>query len=109
MRHINLNKSDEIICKSLNKFGVHINYELDNTPEDDKIAEFVLSEIRKLCQVDKEYYDFVNAVVSGGLLTFDTEKEACDFYKIFEQELTESSSIYACIYSPTEGCLTENT
>lgn len=109
MQHINWNESDEIVCKSLNKFGVHVNFGLDDTPEDDKIAEFVWSEIRKLYHDVKTGSDFIHAVISGGLLTFDTEKEARDFYKIFEQELTDSSNIYACIYSPTDGCLTENT
>lgn len=109
MRHINWNESDVIVCKTLNKYGVHINFGLDDTPEDGGIDKFVWSEIRKLYPNDNTYHDFVHAVISGGLLTFDTEKEAWDFYKIFEQELTESSSIYACIYSPTEGCLTENT
>jgi hypothetical protein len=51
----------------------------------------------------------MSAIVCGGLLTFDTKEEAWAFYKIFEQDLTDSSSIYACIYSPTEGCMTENT
>lgn len=109
MQHINWNKSDEIVCKALGKFGVHISYGLDNTPKDDKIAEFVWSELRKLYVDDSTYYNFTSAITCGGLLLFDTEKEAWDFYYIFEQELTDSSAIYACIYSPTEGCLTENT
>lgn len=109
MQFINWNKSDEIVCKTLNKFGVHINYRLDDTPQDDKISDFVWSELRKLYPEDVDYYDFPSAIISGGLLTFDTEKEARDFYSIFEQELTDSSGIYACIVSPIEGCLTENT
>jgi hypothetical protein len=109
MQHINWNKSDEIVCKTLNMFGVHISFGLDDTPEDDKIAEFVWSEIKKLYPDVTSCHNLIHDVISGGLLTFDTEKEAWDFYKIFEQELTDSSGIYACIYSPTKGCLTENT
>lgn len=109
MKHYNWNKLDEIVCKTLNKFGVHINYGLDGTPEDDKIHDFVLEELKKLYPDETIYSDFWFAILSGGLLTFDTEEEAWTFYKIFEQELTDSSGIYACIYSPIEGCLTENT
>ena len=109
MQHINWNEADEIVCKTLGKFGVNISYGLDNTPEDDKIAEFVFAELRKLYPDEIEYNNVSFNVVGGGLLVFDTEEEAWSFYRIFEQELTDSSSIYACIYSPTEGCLTENT
>jgi hypothetical protein len=109
MQHYNWNKLDEIACKALNKYGVHIAYGLDDTPEDDKIAEFVCKEVRRLYADSATYHNFMSAIVCGGLLTFDTKEEAWAFYKIFEQELTDSSSIYACIYSPTEGCMTENT
>lgn len=109
MLHVNWNKSNEIVCKTLDKFGVHINYGLDDTLQDDKTSAFVCSELRKLYPEDPVFYNFMGAILSGGLLTFDTEKEAWDFYKIFEQELTDSSGIYACIISPIEGCLTENT
>jgi hypothetical protein len=109
MQHYNWNKLDEIACKTLNKFGVHVAFGLDATPKDDKIAEFVWSEVRKMYPVDVDYYNTASAIICGGLLTFDTEEDAWAFYKIFEQELTDSSGIYACIYSPTEGCLTENT
>ena len=109
MQHYNWNKLNEIACKALNKFGVHISYGLDDTLEDDKIARFVFTELRRLYQDDSTYHEAVDSVIFSGLTTFDTEEEAWAFYKIFEQELTDSSGIYACIYSPTEGCLTENT
>lgn len=110
MKYFNWNEVNEIACKTLNKYGVHIKFDLDwTTAEDDKIDEFVRKELRKICPLDKDFYDFLHATIAGGLLTFDTEAEARNFYKIFEQKLTNSSGIYACIYSPIEGCLTENT
>jgi hypothetical protein len=109
MEYFNWNQLNEIVCKALNKFGVYLDYGLDNTQEDDKIAKFVQEEIRKIYPLDKDFYDFLHATIAGGLLTFDTEVEARNFYEIFEQKLTDSSGIYACIYSPIEGCLTENT
>lgn len=109
MLYVNWNKSNEIVCKALDKFGVHINYGLGDTHQDDKISNFIWSEVRKLYPEDPVFYNFMGAIIGGGLLTFDTEKEALDFYSIFEQELTESSHVYACFYSPIEGGLTENT
>lgn len=109
MQHFNWNKTEEIACKAIGKFAVHVSFGLDATPEDDKIAQFVWGELRKLYPDDASYYNFTHAVVNGGLLAFDTEEEAWAFYGIFDKELTDSSSIYACIYSPIEGCLTENT
>ena len=111
MLYVNWNKSNEIVCKALDKFGVHINYGLGDTHQDDKISNFIWSEVRKLYPEDPVFYNFMGAIIGGGLLTFDTEKEALDFYSIFEQELTESSHVYACFYSPVEGGggLTENT
>jgi TorA maturation chaperone TorD len=47
--------------------------------------------------------------MDGGLFFFETEELAREFYSMFEQPLTDSSGLYASIYSPTDGCLTENT
>ena len=53
--------------------------------------------------------NFMRMTLYDCLFFFDTEKECYDFYRIFEQELTDSSAIYACTFGPDGQCETENT
>jgi hypothetical protein len=105
-------KIHELATTHVNKFSVYVSFGLDCTPgsHDEKIWEFVQSELEKIygCGTDL-FYEYCRDIIQSGLFFFDTEVEARKFYIIFEQELTDSSGIYSCLYSPVKGCLTENT
>ena len=104
------NAINELACKADGRFAVYISNNLEFAEKEDKeIWEFVKDELNKIAPSEKDYYEYLFAVTANGMLFFDTKDEAWKFYKIFEAELTDSSAIYAAIYSPTEGGLTENT
>lgn len=102
-------KQHELATKQKGKFSVYVNNGLDF--ETDSAAwEFITGSFIKLFgERTKEYYEIAGNFVEGGLFFFETEEQAWEFYGIFEQELTDSSAVYACIYSPLTGCMTENT
>ena len=89
-------------------YSVYVNNGLQFDKSDEHIWYFVQSEIDKLYD-KKTALDYRSHLIQGGLFFFETEKECYDFYRIFEQELTDSSAIYACTYNPSGECETENT
>ena len=97
-----------LATKQIGKYSVYVNNGLQFDKYDEDIWYFVQSEINKLYD-EKTALDYRTCLVHGGLFFFDTEKECYDFYRIFEQELTNSSAIYACTYNPSGECETENT
>jgi hypothetical protein len=85
-----------------NEFAVYVSSGLDLDNDDDKKTLSVLKE--NLPE------DIINTfLLDTGIFLFDSEKEADDFYSKFELEHIYASSIYAALYCPKRGCLTENT
>lgn len=110
MEYYDWNKQHELATKQVGKFSVYVNNGLNFDVKDEHIWAFVVEELQKIFGVKtKEYYDYVGNVLHGGLFFFESEEEAFQFYEIFTKELTDSSAIYSCVYSPESGCLTENT
>lgn len=99
-----------LAVKQVGKPAVYVSNGLEMTPEDDKIWEFVLTEMKSIYGDNTdEYYSIMAGLVSGGLFFFDTKDEQYRFYRVFEQPLTDSSAIYSCTYSADGACQTENT
>jgi hypothetical protein len=111
MKYADWNIVNELATKQVGKFSVYVSNGLQfEDPQEDKIWDFVILELVRLFgNKTPEYYDYVSNVLHGGLFFFDSEDAARNFYKIFEQELTDSSAIYASLICPIRGCLTENT
>ena len=101
----------QLATMKIGKFSCYVSNGLDFTSiEDEAIWKFVLESLRDLYG-DKtpKFYEYAGGIVNGGLFFFDSEYEMIEFYKIFEQPLTDSSPIYACTISPEHGSMTENT
>lgn len=85
--------------------GLEMNNELD-----DRIWSFVKESMQQIYGNDpNKLNDVMFGLIVGGLFFFETELEQDEFYHVFEQPLTDSSSIYACTYNKNGECLTENT
>lgn len=110
MKYADWNVVQDLATRQVGKFSVYVSNQLNFDRTDSHIWDFVLSEIVRLFG-DKtpEYFEYLGNLVHGGLFFFESEDAAWNFYHIFNKELTYSSSIYVAIYSPTDGCLTENT
>lgn len=102
MDYISHSQQLRITCKFKQMWGVYVNV---NDGFTDPQTEKALRDM--LVDVDTHLYHHV--VVTGELGLFDTEKEAREFYNYFEKEPLANSCVYACLISPTEGTLTENT
>lgn len=110
MKVLNWNHLHEVACAAENMFGVYTSdFGLFETPNSEVIRTFVIGALQKIIEVEDDFYNILQALNCDELMLFETEEEARKVYEIFEQELTDSSSVYACLYSPTQGCLTENT
>jgi hypothetical protein len=98
-----------LAVKQLNKYSVYVSNGLEFDDSDKHIWSFVRREIAKLYPDVAECQNVWSDLIHGGLFSFDTEDACYKFYRIFEQELTDSSAIYACTYNPDGFCETENT
>lgn len=111
LKYADWNIVNDLATKQVGKYSVYISNGLVfDSDEDDIVWNFLLIELTKMFG-DKtpEFFDYVGNIIHGGLFFFDTEVKATEFYKIFDQELTQSSSIYATLNCPIHGCMTENT
>lgn len=109
----------ELATKQIGKPSVYISNGLEFiTPKDESIWRFVQDEVQKLHGIEYngdvsvltvDYRNTMSNILQGGLFFFETEEEQYKFYKIFEQELTDSSAIYACTFDRNGKCKTENT
>ena len=118
IQYKNWHEVNALATKAMGKPSVYINNGLEfNTTEQDHMWFFVLSEVAKLygikedCRYEDypEYHDVRISLLHGGLFFFDNEKDQYDFYRIFEQPLTDSSAMYACTYDKNGVPETENT
>jgi hypothetical protein len=104
-------KQHELATKQKGKFSVYVGNSLNmHCPKDVLIWEFITKSLINLYGERSEaYYDVIGGVIESGLFFFENGDQAWEFYSIFTQELTDSSAVYACLYCPVAGCLTENT
>lgn len=108
MNYLDWSKINSLAVKQAGKCAVYISNGLECDESDKHIWDFVMDEFNKLYDRNDAFFYICNTL-HGGLFLFDTEEEQERFYKIFEQELTDSSAIYACTYDKYGNCLTENT
>ena len=98
-----------LAAKQKGKWAVYIGNGLEFlTDKDTEIWNFVMDELIKLYG-DDTFHRQIGNILHGGMFFFDSKAECYEFYRIFEQPLTDSSAIYACTYNPSGECETENT
>ena len=106
-----------LAVKQSGKWAVYVSNGLDDTPEDDKIWEFIRESFAKMYSTTRNHENKFHSendeahmsMLCSGLVLFDTEEEMLMFYDVFEQPLTDSSGVFACTFGPDGECLTENT
>lgn len=109
MHFVNWVKTNELAVKQVGQFAVYVSNGLDFDDEKDaKAWDFVLDYL-KSAYTEAECYNYMGSIIDGGLFFFEIEEEAWKFYSVFEQPLTDSSGLYAAVFCPVRGCLTENT
>jgi hypothetical protein len=109
MKFVNWCKTNEFAVKQVGQWGVYVSNNLDYDDEkESKAWEFVIDYL-KSTRTEVEYLNYISSIMDGGLFFFETEELAWEFYSMFEQPLTNSSGLYATIYSPNGVGLTENT
>ena len=108
-----LYNQDEIrglAVKQVGKPAVWVDVRLDlDSPEDEKIWEFIESEVKAIYGETDKFHDIIIAMCTHKMIFFDTKEEQYRFYYIFEQPLINSSVVYACAYNSDGQCETENT
>jgi hypothetical protein len=113
MKSYNQHTVHELVTTHLGKYTVYVSNNLDFTnPEDDEVWNIVHTSVKnEMCdgKIGSLFSFYMSSILSSDLIEFDTEEEARKFYSIFEQVGVYSSSVFACIYSPTSGALNENT
>ena len=110
IRICNWTEINRLAVKQVGKPAVYVSNGLEyDTPNDEEIWKFVMSEVKAIYGETDEFYAIISGLVGGSLFFFDTEEEQYRFYRIFEQPLTDSSAVYACTYGADGQCQTENT
>lgn len=95
----------EIVCKHKKKWGVYING-MDGYLDDES------PEIAKALQKGQDKFGMMfhtNSVVGGNLCLVGTEKEAREIYNHYDSPPLSDSCVYACLISPADGIICENT
>jgi hypothetical protein len=108
MIHIDWADTNSLAVAKMDKPAVYIANSLNYDKDDEHIWKFVMQQIHELYPVEK-YPAIMGELIHGGLFFFDNEYERDVFYNIFQQKLTDSSAIYACVYDADGTCITENT
>jgi hypothetical protein len=107
---IDWNKIQELAVRCVNKWAVYVSNGLEDSKKDDIIWDFVLNEADKFFKDDSlKALECKCTLINGGLVFFDTQDQAREFYQIFNADLTYSSALYAQLHSPDGQCLDENT
>ena len=110
MKFSGWSNTQSLAVKQQGEFAVYVSSTLDWTsPRDDTVWEYVRQEVVKICETELAAIEVMGDILEGGLFFFPSEQKAREFYAIFEQELTDSSGIYAALYANDGRCLTENT
>lgn len=100
-----------LAVKQIGKPAVYVNNGLEHKDEkDDEIWDFIITSVGELYGKDTQrFYNVMGTLTAGGLFFFDNEEEQYEFYRIFEQPLTDSSAVYATTYGADGQGQTENT
>lgn len=99
-----------LATKQVGKPSVYVSNGLDFLdPKEEEIWKFIIAAVETLYGSGPHTTEMLSNLITGGLFFFDNENDQYNFYKIFEQELTDSSPIYACTYDLTGKPKTENT
>lgn len=99
-------------CKLHNKWGVYARFNGD-LPKDERVFEYAKFEIETFCNnkdwTKNIYYDLLQALMWGNLVLLNSEQEADEVYQLFNDRVMDSSCWFACLISPVDGVVTENT
>jgi len=106
-----------LAVKQSGKWAVYVGNGLGDTPEDDKVWDFIRESFQSMYSTTRNAENKFHsendeadlAMLVRGLVLFNTEEEMLKFYRVFEQPLTDSSGVYACTFNPDGEFLTENT
>lgn len=104
-------------CKLHNQWGVYAHFHGDMGPDgsdgDERIFHYAREQVEKYCQQrgweKNKFYDLASALSSGSLVLFNSEQEADEVYQLFNDSVMDSSCWFACLISPVDGVVTENT
>ncbi len=111
MKYCQWNEINSLAVKAARMPAVYVSNGLEYTaPEDDDIWRCIQDQMRNIYG-DKttKFYDVMSGLVNGGMFFFVSTEEAMQFYQVFELPLTDSSAVYACLYTEDGTCTTENT
>ena len=107
MQYLNWNQINESLTYHARKFSVYISREL---PCDSSTWNFVILRLEELYKNNSDDYNTaIDGIINGGLFFFDSKEGAEIFYEIFAHPYINSDNIYAALYSPIDGLVTENT
>lgn len=105
----NWSEINALAVKQVGKFAVYVANNVDYDSEiDNKSWDYAVSQIRLKTDNEKSYYEISSGMIHGGLFFFESEEKADEFFNIFCNEITEKTGLYAAIYCPERGCLSEN-
>lgn len=101
-------------CKLHNQWGVYANFNGDMVcPEDDVVFNHGKLEIEEYCLhkgwPKASFYILMDSLSWGNLVLFNSEQEADEVYQLFNDSVMDSSCWFACLISPADGVVTENT
>ena len=109
---IDWNEVNSLATKSAGKFSVFIagGLWMMDEPKEKEILNAIHNGLANLYGVETPETNNVKFnLMNSGLYLFESDVEAWNFYEIFSKKPVYASVVYASIYSPTEGCLDENT
>jgi hypothetical protein len=107
MKFVNWSKTNELAVKQVGQWAVYVSNNIDYDDEKDcKTWKFVIDYL-KSTRTEAEYLNYISSIMDGGLFFFETKELAWEFYSMFAQSITDSSGLYASVYSPTGVVLTE--
>jgi hypothetical protein len=99
----------ELAVKHVGKPAVYVSFGLElDKPKDQAIWNFVTDSLKTIYEYE-QYKSLIASIINSELIFFETEEQQRQFYKIFEQPLTDSSALYAVTYGQDGKVKTENT
>lgn len=97
----------ENACKQVGKWGVYINASTVVDMEEGATEDEARLVFESKFEFGEDFY--ARAIIMGELSLFDSEEDAFKVYTYFDSGALSDSSVYACIISPSQGTVTENT
>lgn len=101
----------EISCHHLGKWGVYANFTGDASHQaklEELCAKFFRwCEDKQISQEDA--HNFANSLLFGNAVLFDSSKQAGTIYRFFNEPGVYAGPWFACLVSPEQGIVEENT